>query len=325
MANVSVLNTDANLSGKTIAVVENAHTVSGLWTFSRGASAPLAVVSGAALVTNLDADLLDGQHGTYYRDVGNMNAGTLAIARGGTNSATALNSSRIMISTAGAIVEAAALTNGQLLIGSTGAAPAAAALTAGTGITVTNGAGTITVANSGSSVLNRDVEVFVVNGDGEGTTETTVYSFQIDANTLSTNKMLRLRATGDALNNAGAARTIRLRAKYGATTIFDSTALSFGASATRNGWTFDLTLTGRNATNAQAAGGAWAVDSGSGAGSSAGVATTVTGGAGIYAFAAHTAVAEDSTTNLNLVLTVTLGNTDATLDCRVQTVVLELV
>ena len=42
-------------------------------------------------------------------------------------------------------------TNGQLLIGSTSANPVAATLTAGTGITVTNGAGSITIAASGGS------------------------------------------------------------------------------------------------------------------------------------------------------------------------------
>ena len=50
--------------------------------------------------------------------------------------------------TASAFTTAVA-TNGQLLIGSTGAAPAVAALTAGSGISVTNGAGTITLANTG--------------------------------------------------------------------------------------------------------------------------------------------------------------------------------
>jgi hypothetical protein len=40
------------------------------------------------------------------------------------------------------------LTNGQLLVGSTGADPVAATLTAGTGISVTNGGGTITIANT---------------------------------------------------------------------------------------------------------------------------------------------------------------------------------
>ncbi len=73
------------------------------------------------------------------------------VARGGTNSSTALNNNRLIVSSAGAIVEAAALTNGQLLIGSTGAAPVAAALTAGSGISITNGGGTITIAASGGS------------------------------------------------------------------------------------------------------------------------------------------------------------------------------
>lgn len=41
-----------------------------------------------------------------------------------------------------------ALTNGQLAIGSTGADPTAATLTAGSGITITNGAGSITIAGT---------------------------------------------------------------------------------------------------------------------------------------------------------------------------------
>jgi hypothetical protein len=78
----------------------------------------------------------------------------VTIARGGTNSGAALNNSRIMVSSGGAIVEAAALTNGQLLIGSTGAAPAAGTITAGAGITITNAAGAITVAATAPSMTN---------------------------------------------------------------------------------------------------------------------------------------------------------------------------
>ena len=40
-------------------------------------------------------------------------------------------------------------TNGQILIGSTGAAPVASTITAGSNITVTNGAGSITIASTG--------------------------------------------------------------------------------------------------------------------------------------------------------------------------------
>ena len=44
------------------------------------------------------------------------------------------------------------LTNGQLLIGSTGADPVAATLTAGPGVSIANGAGTITISGTGSGI-----------------------------------------------------------------------------------------------------------------------------------------------------------------------------
>jgi hypothetical protein len=76
-------------------------------------------------------------------------SGTLGVANGGTNSNTTLNNNRIMVSSGGAIVESAVLTNGQLLIGSTSAPPVVANLTAGSGISITNGAGAITIATTG--------------------------------------------------------------------------------------------------------------------------------------------------------------------------------
>ncbi|MBK8451662.1 MAG: hypothetical protein IPO78_10060 [Saprospiraceae bacterium] len=79
-------------------------------------------------------------------------SGILPIANGGTNSSTALNNNRIIISSGNAIIEAPALSNGQLLIGSTGATPVAANITAGGGITITNAAGSITIATNASTV-----------------------------------------------------------------------------------------------------------------------------------------------------------------------------
>jgi hypothetical protein len=86
--------------------------------------------------------------------VGNINltseiTGVLPIANGGTNSSTALNNNRIMISSAGSIIEAGALTDGQLMIGSTGAAPSLSTLTAGSNISITNAPGSITIAATG--------------------------------------------------------------------------------------------------------------------------------------------------------------------------------
>jgi hypothetical protein len=51
-----------------------------------------------------------------------------------------------------AITSLGPLTNGQLIIGNTSNDPSAATLTAGTGVTITNGAGTITVASAGGGM-----------------------------------------------------------------------------------------------------------------------------------------------------------------------------
>lgn len=61
----------------------------------------------------------------------------------------------------GLLTSTSAPTNGQLLIGNTGNNPTAATITEGTGITITNGAGSITVAASGVSLTGDTVEVDV--------------------------------------------------------------------------------------------------------------------------------------------------------------------
>ena len=74
----------------------------------------------------------------------------VVIANGGTGS-TSFNPNAIVLSNAaGTALTSQQLTNGQLLIGSTGAAPSAAQLTAGTGISIANGAGTISISTSGA-------------------------------------------------------------------------------------------------------------------------------------------------------------------------------
>lgn len=59
------------------------------------------------------------------------------------------------------------LTNGQLVIGNTGNDPSAATLTAGTGMSITNGAGTITLSASGAglswSVVTGTTQAAAVN------------------------------------------------------------------------------------------------------------------------------------------------------------------
>jgi hypothetical protein len=74
----------------------------------------------------------------------------------GANTVTGLataNSAVVVTSSAGVPVLSSTMTNGQLIIGSTGATPTAATITAGTGISITNGAGTISIASSGVGSL----------------------------------------------------------------------------------------------------------------------------------------------------------------------------
>jgi hypothetical protein len=61
------------------------------------------------------------------------------------------NSASLVTTSAGVPVWSSTMTNGQVIIGSTGATPTAATLTAGTGISITNGAGSITVTNTQTS------------------------------------------------------------------------------------------------------------------------------------------------------------------------------
>lgn len=63
---ISVLNTDVGLSGKTLLNAESAQTITGAKTFDLDPSPPFIVASGSAVVTNLDADKLDGSEGSSY-------------------------------------------------------------------------------------------------------------------------------------------------------------------------------------------------------------------------------------------------------------------
>jgi len=62
------------------------------------------------------------------------------------------NSASLVTSSTGVPVWSSTMTNGQLIIGSTGATPTAATLTAGVGISITNAAGSITLAATGGGL-----------------------------------------------------------------------------------------------------------------------------------------------------------------------------
>ena len=82
------------------------------------------------------------------------------VAQGGTGT-TSFNINGVVISNTNSTgpLDSLTLANGQVVIGSTGATPVAANLTAGTNIAITNGAGSISIAVSGTPLINTYTNV----------------------------------------------------------------------------------------------------------------------------------------------------------------------
>lgn len=289
---VSVANTTAGVSGKTIDLLDADQTITGLKSFSRSTNAPFAVNSGAAKVTNLDTDKLDGQEGAYYQSADNINAGTLLIARGGTGAATA--SANLVF---------AGPTSGSA------AAPSFRALVE---------------ADMPSTVVKPLDHDTSVNDVVSTAAETTVYTYSVPANTLSTNRALRITVIGDYLNNTGGGDTFTFRVKYGSTTYLTA-AWSTSTNANRKAFTGQFILSASGATNTQVAMGWASLADGADTANADGTMTTTQSSTNKLLAGTLNNGAEDTTGALNLVLTADHAASSANLSFRCQAVHVELV
>ncbi len=107
--------------------------------------------------------------------------------------------SSVLLSTAtstGVPVWSGAMTNGQLIIGSTGATPAVSTITAGSGISISNGAGSITINSTGGGLATATIA---------GTTQTAAVNTQyIALNAAQTTVTLpAVCAVGDVVSLVG--------------------------------------------------------------------------------------------------------------------------
>lgn len=89
----------------------------------------------------------------------------IQVAFGGTGLSTITSHGILLGSGTGAITPLGAASDGQLPIGSTGADPVLATITAGTGVSVTNGAGTITLASTSTTINDQTDSYTLVLGD----------------------------------------------------------------------------------------------------------------------------------------------------------------
>lgn len=104
------------------------------------------------------------------------------------------------------VASSGAATNGQILVGSTGANPVATTITASTGISVTNGAGSITIANTGvtSVAASSSSAGLVIGGSPITTTGTLTFALSSTLENLS-----ELAGTGFVVETAAGVFTNR--------------------------------------------------------------------------------------------------------------------
>jgi hypothetical protein len=132
------------------------------------------VIASTTKCTNLNADKLDDQEGSYYLAAANF-TGTLAVNRGGTGAATFTDGGVLLGSGTGAITAAAVLGDGEILIGDGSGDPVPLDVGSSTAITAlgTVTAGTwqstdIGVAYGGTGVSTlTDGGVLIGNGTGD--------------------------------------------------------------------------------------------------------------------------------------------------------------
>lgn len=137
----------------------------------------------------------------------------------------------------------AALTNGQLLMGSSGTTPTANTITAGTGVSITNGAGTITIATTGANPNSTFLTTDYTNA-------TATFSNTALSMTLTAAKTYSF-ACQIFASNSTAADGVKIDLAGGAATATtfiagSNTTLITGTTSTLAGTFSNATLTGTN-------------------------------------------------------------------------------
>lgn len=168
-------------------------------TFQSPAASSITITgdSGGGLTGN-SFTFTGGTTGLTFAGAGSTETlgGTLVVANGGTGRATLTNHGLLVGAGTAAITQLADATNGQLPIGSTGADPVLATITAGTGISVANGAGTITISASGSGFTWTDVT-------GGSATLAAENGYIADSGSLTTFTMPTNNSFGDTIKIVG--------------------------------------------------------------------------------------------------------------------------
>ncbi len=169
----------------------------------------------------------------------------------------------------------------------------------------------------GIQILDRDTsEQDVVST----VAETSIYSYSIPADLLGATGGVRLTLSGDFLDNTAGIDPVRLRAKLGATTVFDTSPNNIAVDSNRRKWTWEIWfLNGSTSTQR------WGTRFGLGIPNAAVfLVYLVTHASGAHGGEGNAASSEDTTADRTLDITITLGENSANMSFRKYFALLEL-
>ncbi len=195
----------------------------------------------------------DGQFPLVYSGAWLLRtAGGYLVANSGVNTWEVRGVDGVGIGKVFGIWDAASIANGQLLIGNAGTGGLTqTTLTAGAGITITPGAGSITIAAAGGAASSRIVDSQTSTtgvGNGADTTDDTLFTYTLPAGSLATNgDSISVIAFGVVANNANLKQ---IRFWFAGTTMFSTGAVTSSNAS----WVCQMTVTRVDATHVNAAG-----------------------------------------------------------------------
>jgi hypothetical protein len=171
---------------------------------------------------------------------------------------------------------------------------------------------------NGSSILNEDYSTVTVSNTSA---ETAVYTYTVPGGTLGTGGGLHIRLFGTYLNNHNTGDSVVVSVKFGATTLWSSSASLTTRSANPASLYFDVFLGNTGATNSQKLGGSVSFGRSPTSAPAAGTGSFST--TNIDALPYGTS-AEDSTAAKTLTITVKFNTAQTTLALSKQAAIVEL-
>ena len=142
-------------------------------TLNQDTTGNAATATALETARTINGTSFDGTGNITITAAGSTLSDTVTVAKGGTGATSLTDGGVLLGSGTDAITATAVLGNGELLIGDNSTDPAVATLTEGSNVTITNGAGTITIAAANDNTqLSTEQVQDIVGGMVTGNTET---------------------------------------------------------------------------------------------------------------------------------------------------------